>query len=276
MQISSRQLAEFYYLSLRKEALTYVRHVPEQGHRAANMATTNLLQNLFFAICEQLQIKRFFELGAHEATASRVLKSKIPSLQVYAVEANPYTHARFKDDFKEINGFSYIHAAVSAQHPTTTLEIPLFDDSPHNLMPGNASINKRKGAFAPNTYHSVEVSTVSVDSMLKDSTPADSSAALWIDLEGSALQALNTCSDFSCIEVIYTELEDEQYWENQGLAIDVIEALLIGGFVPFAFDCEYPNQYNGLFIKSSRLQWLFAFEAAVRYLEFRRQISTFV
>jgi FkbM family methyltransferase len=246
------KIAEMYYVNLRTEAIKFEKKIPGIGHRQANIGHHNLLQNFFYSACSILKIKRFFELGAHEATASLTLAKNIKDIKVFAFEANPHTFNIFKESVS--NSINYINQAISTGESAVELQIPIFDENNPNYAPGNASLLMREDNLKPVRYEKIEVPATTIDKCLSTTDPISTKTALWLDLEGFVWQVLNSSNDLSSVEIIYTELEDEAAWVGQKTVIDVISVLLKHDFIPIAFDLEYKQQYNGIFLKRNAFQ----------------------
>ena len=79
---------------------------------------------------------------------------------------------------------------------------------------------------------------------------------MWIDVEGSNKEVLNGASEvLKNSQLIYIEVEDKKFWENQWLSDDVIKFLNTYNLIPIGKDFEdFLGQYNLIFIKKELLQ----------------------
>jgi FkbM family methyltransferase len=190
----------------------------------------------------------FVEAGAYQGDTSRLVESILPNAKIYAFEANPYNYEQFKPLF-ESSAVNYVHLAVSDKNDTVTFKVQKNNNG-IDLPPvkGNDSILLRT---EPNVvYEEFVVPCVTIDHYLADKIKTTDSAAMWVDLEGAAYQALQGAVHvLPQVDVIKIEVETHQYWENQKLDHDVKKFLSQFGFFPVLRDFEYANQYNILFCK---------------------------
>jgi FkbM family methyltransferase len=212
------------------------------------------LDKLFFELVTQvLPCDWFIEAGAFDGTTSRLIQTILPLANVYAFEANPYNYDQFQHRFKD-SLVNYVHLAVSDTVGSTTFKIQKTRegiDIP--LVRGNNSILSRTDNTV--TYEDVTVFCTTLDNYFVDKIHHNDSIAMWIDLEGSAYQALQGATQIlSNVYFLKIEVESYQYWKDQKLDNDICNFLIKQGFVPVLRDFEYQQQYNILFCKPAILE----------------------
>jgi hypothetical protein len=125
------------------------------------------------------------------------------------------------------------------------LHIPSPGDS---LTPGTASLLRE---LAEQEYETVLVPVTTLDQIAKD-VAVDSTVALWVDVEGSALEVLSGGVDLlkgpRC-RVIFVEVESAPIWRDQATALEVDSLLASFDFCPVMRDAEWENQYNVVYVK---------------------------
>ena len=209
------------------------------------------LDKLFFELITKIRpCDCFIEAGAFDGTTSKLIQTMLPQAKVYAFEANPYNYSQFCSRFNDTLA-NYVHLAVSNTVGLTSFKIQKARDGIDiPLVKGNNSILAR----TDNTviYEDVTVPCVTVDSYFADKINHTDSIAMWIDLEGTAYQALEGATQIlPMVDFIKIEVESYQYWEGQKLDKDIYNFLIKHGFVPILRDFEYQQQYNILFCKQS-------------------------
>jgi FkbM family methyltransferase len=203
-----------------------------------------LLRKSFFRVCQVLEPEMLLELGAHAAeTSSRFVQRTTG--RAIAVEANPHTFAE-RTCRAQGPRVSAINMAVSSEPGELDLHIPVAEAS-QLLTPGNASLKRRT---AEAQYVTVRVPVTTIDTIVANEPPT-ASVALWIDVEGMALEVLTGGRQLlagSTCRLIVVEVETVRHWEGQSTASEVDRFLADMGFVPMMRDAEYKNQYNVLYV----------------------------
>jgi FkbM family methyltransferase len=209
---------------------------------------TTLDEVFYKLVTEVMPCNYFIEAGAWQGETSRMVKSAVPSADVYAFEANPYNYDQFKHMF-ENSGANYINLAVSDRNDAITFRVQKrYMGEELDPVRGNNSILIRTEAGME--YEEVIVQSITLDSYFDGKIKSGDSVAMWVDLEGAAYQALEGAIKLlPNVDVIKVEVEQHQYWENQKLDTDIKNLLAQYGFWPVMRDYEYPLQYNILFCK---------------------------
>ena len=72
---------------------------------------------------------------------------------------------------------------------------------------------------------------------------------MWVDVEGATKQVLGGgARTLKATQIAIVEVEDQEIWEGQWKAGQVISAMLDAGLVPVARDFEFKGQYNIVFL----------------------------
>jgi FkbM family methyltransferase len=211
--------------------------------------SAELLNKIFLSlITDYLPCDWFIEAGAFEGNASKFIKSKNKNCQVYAFEANIDNYNHFKHDLTEIN---YLYMAISNRSGKIVFkqQSHTSDGFTFPKVRGNNSTRTRV-LDKKTVYNDIEVPCVTLDDFFKDKISAEDSIGIWLDLEGTAFEALTTARDvLKQTTILKIEVEDKQYWEDQKLSTDVIEFLSSVDLIPLFCDFEGMTvaQYNILF-----------------------------
>ncbi len=253
-----------------------VGRVPSELQRAWRKKTNRELVLLFQKMCDALAISEMIECGAREASASRAFVRQKDGRRAIAIEANPLTFREItlQDQLPQIR---YINAAVSSTSGYATLKLPARPDGSVDPMPGNGSLNDRvDGAL---THTMIDVETITLDDVMRSfadrSERVPGSTAIWIDVEGHALEVLLggvESLQHGTPSIILVELEQSTHWESQALATDVEGFLLRHDYVAVACDCEYPSQFNAIFARRADVQALGPLLQRDRAANFKQRI----
>jgi FkbM family methyltransferase len=222
-----------------------VEHLRSQGNKKSAV----ILDKIFFSLnTEYLPCNWFIEAGAFEANASMTVKSKIPSCQVYAFEANPDNYNHFKENLGAIN---YVQTAVSNyvgnivfKQQATGANGLIFPK-----VRGNNSLKSRT-RDKETQYNDLVVPCTTLDDFFHDKINNTDIVGMWVDLEGAAYEAFTAATKIlDQVSFLKVEVEDKQYWEDQKLSQDIIDFLSQHGMTPLIRDFEATSvlQYNILF-----------------------------
>lgn len=182
------------------------------------------------------------EIGAHDGSFSRRMKSALPHSEVIAVEANPEVHSKHKPHLEQA-GVVYMQKCVSASTGVVELRVPLKKGKAANTM---GSILPDLRAKSVRT-HIVEA--IPLDSLLEGRAGATN--AIWLDVEGAIGEVLKGGTDvFAGCQALYCELEAEQRWTGQALDEQIIAQLSAFDLRPMIRDIQRDWQYNAVFVKS--------------------------
>lgn len=228
------QLASFYDISNSEERARSVRD----------------LERFFFRVGGLLQPDLFIEAGARNARSSIRARRHMKEARIVAFEANPLNYNRHKGtpEFASSN-VEYIHSALSDSDGEITFNIQIVKGK--ESADGQGSILTRNEAAEGEKP--VSVSAVRLDNFFR---PASfNSAVVWMDVEGATRQVLTgTEGIVKRVDMLYVEVEDRRYWDDQWLSSDVLKYALANGLTPVARDFQSRYQYNILFLSERSLQ----------------------
>lgn len=184
------------------------------------------------------------EIGAHEASFSKAMKSRCPQARVLAVEANPKVHSEFVAGL-EAAGVEYWNGCVASANGTRTFTVPVRADGSHRLTMG--SLLSDRQAVGEHTY---EVQSARLDDLI-----GDVENALWIDVEGGVAEVLEGGQlTLARSHVVYIEVETRQRWNGQWTDRQVIDHLRKFDLHPVSRDIQQSWQYNLLFLSEATLR----------------------
>jgi FkbM family methyltransferase len=245
--MSLEQLARVCDLMLLQTASRY-----DLSRREERDASNTWLVDLFGRMLVQaVRPELVLEIGAFSAEFSRRIRSKLPDAEFHAFEANPYNHAKFHARAEDA-GVQYHHLAVGETVGACTFKVARKLDG-QDVPPtkGNNSLRTKPLDIE---YEQTSVQMVTVDHFVRDRGLAGKGAAMWIDLEGCAYEALQGAQrTLEHTGAIFIEVEDEALWSEQKLSGDVRGLLARAGFLPVARDFETKRQYNMIYLKGGLL-----------------------
>jgi FkbM family methyltransferase len=201
------------------------------------IANKNIL-DLFINIQSVIHPDISIEVGAHDADFSKEMMSL--DIDVFAFEASPYVHDRFKND---LNGIKYINKAVSNTNKKIKFEIQLDSD------PSTAGNNSIKNRNESKDYSYIDVESISINEYFKD-IPF-SKGALWIDAEGASGEVLlGADKRFEDFGSIYIELEKRDFWKDAWQRDQAVDYLNNNGFYLYHEAPCYGEQVDAIFINN--------------------------
>lgn len=214
----------------------------EGERRTFRRKTAAWLDECFFRIVAQCAPDGLMECGAHEAGASSRF-SRDQRKNAVAIEANPVTFQE-KTVQAQRDGVTVLNCGVSSQAGVIDFHVPKGD-----ATAGYASTLRKPGG----EYDSVQVPARTVDD-LHDEHFGTSVVALWIDVEGAALDVLKGATRMlgaGRCAVMKIEVETRHFWQGQALASDVDRFLQERGMTPVLRDIEYAEQHNLVYVQES-------------------------
>ncbi len=222
--------------------------------------STACLQETYIRMHEKLKTDLSLEIGAHEATYSRRVKELYgDALEVCAVEGSPKTWRYYseRENFQAA-GINYMHAVVSSS--SGTVSFYEYEDAGYaeDRSAGFSSMHIRDAGMGGKMKRSkATVQAIRGDALIAANYPQKSSIALWIDVEGSQKEVLDSLSESfraGKVNSVYIEVESQRLWPAQlMLDNDIVLFMDKHGFVPFLRDNEYGVQYNIIFLNKALL-----------------------
>jgi FkbM family methyltransferase len=227
-------------LSLQEKALELYLLNKSEVQRAN---ITRSLERVLISLLPLISPTVVVEIGAHEASFSKLAKQALPLARIIAMEANPAVFAKFEADIIA-HGIEFVNKAAADIDAKIRFSVP--ENKEHGEIMSMGSLLRTSFTSKSNTF---EVDAVRLDSFL--GTDCRTRKVLWIDVEGAVGIVLDGASGAleSCVAV-YAEIEpSDRAWPGQMLDVAVIELLGSYGLVPVLRDVQRKNwQYNVLFL----------------------------
>ncbi len=206
---------------------------------------TAQLEDLYLDLVALVRPDIILEIGAHEAefsTRCRKLLGSAPT--IIAVEANPAVAAKFGAAASS-QGVDYRNIAIARDKGPLKFNVPVGADGQTLLTQG--SLHSRTFDQEVNT---IEVIADTLDSLTKAQRKADTTFALWVDVEGAAMEALTSGPEtLRQTRILYVETEIGDRWRQQAKTESLVETLSSFDLVPVIADAYRPRwQRNVIFV----------------------------
>lgn len=210
--------------------------------------SNRLLVELFENLVKEMGVVTLLECGAHEAEISKRFARSGMGRRAFAIEANPFTFESMTVRAAE-HGVIAICEGLGAKSGTATLWIPAPDATHTRPRAPHASFLRM--AHGEGQHHvSVEVPVTTLD-LLADRHHVEGDVALWMDVEGVALDVIRGGPRLFSEQaaIVFLEVESQPFWEGQPLVGEVEAQLLAYGLIPIARDFERSYQYNAIYAR---------------------------
>ncbi len=210
--------------------------------------TSRLSSRYFFELAQVLGVELMVECGANAAEASIEFVNRARGRAI-AIEANPRT---FADITSKAAAAGIMPVCVALGDTSAEVEL-MVPRSGAELFSGASSTAVRNDGH---TYDRYAVNQRTLDGVLDELLPKLPTAALWIDVEGRALQVLRGASQTlgsGAVALIYVEVETLQFWKDQSLAPEVDGLLRAHGFTAVIRDMQSRDQFNLIYIREDLL-----------------------
>jgi FkbM family methyltransferase len=203
------------------------------------------VRNLFFSLLDREDATDLFEIGAHEATASRVFVQGKAGRRAHAYEASPSIFERTRQEVQE-PGVHLHNRAVAAEAGMVRFLVPKEERL------SQLGSMKRRTSFHMEA-DAIEIEAITLDGAAELADVSSSAhCGLWIDVEGAEMEVLTSgLSLLPKTEVIYIELSDDCPYEDNAHPLRVFAFLMDRGFVPICRDSQFPRTYNVLFCRNT-------------------------
>jgi FkbM family methyltransferase len=204
------------------------------------------LRDTFFDLQQRLRPDLFVEVGAYDGDTSIRMRTVLPQARIVAFEANPFNHRHFLETLEHgRHDVEFVHSAIAEENGMRSFKLVAQDQDGRSKK---SSILQRHPDHAKASSRTVDVPCTSLDAFFAGRMPGR--ASLWIDVEGASREVLLGARRLlSVTQALLIEVEEQQFWEDQWLAGDVIRFLDEQGFKATDRDQEYPRQYNILFTR---------------------------
>lgn len=189
------------------------------------MFTNTNFAKIFYKHQRNKKPKSTIEIGAYDADFSVEMRKFVDLKNIWAIEANPAVHEKFKETLSDIN---YVNLAISDKDGYIDLNIINAPQDREDWWVGASSILDRNDNMGTK---SVKVKSMSLDSFVKNNN-IKGPISLWIDAEGANREILTGSTEtLKNVISIYIEVELITIWENQWLKEDVVSFLSKHGFI---------------------------------------------
>ena len=241
---------------------------------AAALSSLNT-QLLFRALLRPLRIDTVCDVGSMDGTESRAFRARLPAARILALEANPQNFRRMSSDARlDAARVELIEAAAAGFDGHAPFYVVGADFDSPDIRRGHSSLRRRDAPHGP--LQEIHVRTVRLDSLL--SVDASDRLALWIDVEGLALEVLEGARGILArTQLLHVELESVPcISEGQRLAPEVIALLTAAGFDEIATDHPPSTpQFNAVFLRRGQdAATLRRVRAALSWGLMRRRFAT--
>jgi FkbM family methyltransferase len=209
---------------------------------------SDALTEQFFNIVEFLQSELVLEVGAHEASFSQEMRRRLPNATIFAFEANPHVHEKYKDHiYRSCADINYEWRAISDSDEELELFIPTsIRGVKRPLANRMGSLNLLRNSKVEGTV--VRVPGGTLDGIL--SHHIGKSVALWIDVEGAVDRVLQGATlMMSTAQAVMCEVETASIWTKQATDNEILRIFEQFGLIPVLRDCVAQSQYNVILLR---------------------------
>jgi FkbM family methyltransferase len=200
------------------------------------------------------------EAGSHDGTDSLELL-KLPNVKkIFCFEPNPKVRDIFKENFKNVpeNRYGLFEYGLFDESKITQLFLPRIDlNGAGNQYAGTSSLLVN---WAKSDGTGFEVELIKLDQLIFDQSEIydnyiqNSQGLLWLDVEGTALNALigmkRTLRNISIAKVELEYQTQKGQWEKKNI-FRVIKFMFFNGFLPYSGYLHPLSRGDMLFIKKS-------------------------
>ena len=230
----------------------------------AGAAGHSRLVREFFTVLERIGAPTLFcDVGANDGSTGMHAKRIFPTARVLSLEANPHIQRVHAERLGKA-GVESLNIAACSSTAAVTIYIPrtlsrayvngeIVSAVVHEPSETGKSSLLRRDEEA--VYEEVRVPGSRLDDLLRGTLAEMDGrrAALWIDVEGAALDVLLGSPELlERTSALLIETENFQFWTGQKNSGEVARLLIAKGFLPVSRDHEYSDkQFNTLFVHGS-------------------------
>jgi FkbM family methyltransferase len=229
-----------------------------------------------FSLLQEIGIEINFviEAGSHHGTDSLDLLAQKSVRRIFCFEPNPHSVTIFKENFYSISRDRYFlfNFGLANVSKKARLFIPQIDlGGFSNNEAGTSSLNEN---WARSDGSSFEIDLVALDEFLSKDYEKyffglqACQGMLWLDVEGSALSALNGMKEtLKRISIAKIELEYAKQpgqWESRTI-FQIIKLMFASGFLPFSGYLHPISRGDMIFLRTRLMSPITIFKC-LRYL----------
>lgn len=181
-------------------------------------------ESLFFKVTPSIVV----DIGANRGQFALAARRALPAARIYSFEPLKKAACGYRRVFKDDLHVDLYEVAIGPARYLTNIHLSARDDS-SSLLP----IGPEQSRLFPGT-HEVATQTIQVASLSDylNKEVLAKSALLKLDVQGFELSALQGCESLlGCFQHIYVECSFVELYEGQALVSDIIEWLLVRGFI---------------------------------------------
>ena len=218
-----------------------------KNRKGIRRKTGQLLEKYYCQLVAQNNIQITIEVGAHEATFSKISKELNPSCECFAFEANPYVYKKYSGELNAL-GIDYQNLAINDSNNDIELSIPI--KLKHRVLELDNRISSIHKRDQPNVeYEVIQVKSNRLDHLFANKPQPK---ALWIDVEGAQYEVISSFgSMWPSVAFIYIEIEHRNVWSNKFDIKNINKLFESHGFVEIMRDNLARGQYNAVFTSVS-------------------------
>jgi len=196
--------------------------------------------------------KIIFEMGANNCEDTLEFAKKLPTAKIYTFECNPDTLLDCRQKIKGIENITLTEKAISDKEmPIKFFKTVTGGDVVNHGTSSVFETNKNVNNY---TQEQIEVPATTIKNfcLKNDVTGID---LLWMDMQGSELNALKGAEDFiKKIKIINTEVEFILEYQNQPLFRDIKKFLNQNGFKLYTFSTMSKMAGDAIFINTNLIK----------------------
>lgn len=225
--------------------------------------SADALDETYAEMVNNLNIPLTIEVGAHEGSFSRNIKSQNPKADCHAFEANPYVYNKYENMLSSL-GIKYTNLAISNTNNEVVLHIPVKrnDSSIRKINPISSLYKRNDEDFK---YKEVVVKSSSIESLYLNDNRRKS---FWIDVEGAQFEVLSAIKAvWPSVSTVYIEIEKAKVWNTEFKQKDVNGILEERGFVEIMRDNIADQQYNAVYVRKELISSPVTMKATEKYYD---------
>ena len=211
-------------------------------------------RRLFCRLLQTLQIDMVCDVGSMDGAEALRFRRMVPGADILAFEPNPRNFSLMQaDDDLRRRSIRIFPVAVSDRRSEAPFHIvdAQYSKGRNRFKRGMGSLFRCPGG--QESAETIRVPTVRLDEFLSTEPYSCAAIAVWIDVEGKAVEVIKGCSGIlpdTCM--FHVEVETKPiFGVSQKLFADADGALVDAGFIRLATDQpEHRVQFNALYLRA--------------------------
>ena len=225
------------------------RHI--SSSRRLRKSSVHWGEKIFFDYLKGNNDVGILEVGSNDcAHTKRFLQETTHN--VFAMELNPHSFGAL-NEVKKLYPERFNFVLAGASNTNEVVEFPIFSSFQGrnlNEMSGITGVVKRMSTTELGVSHFSIGTTIRIEQLFENNLLSKRNA-LWIDVEGHALQVLEGIGSkyLRNCELIYVEVESEKFFETGPNSEAVYNHMLQNGFTLIFRDFQTSGQFNLIFLR---------------------------